>query len=267
MSQRTVLVADDEDHIRQLIRLYLANEGFGVLEARTGAEALSSCAENSPDLVVLDIMLPGLDGWEVLRRIRKERNTPVIMLTAKDAELDKVLGLELGADDYVTKPFSPRELVSRVKAVLRRSDSSTQGATAANVLASRAAGPIAGSGAGSVPAEVPGAPAPDEVISYPGLFINKASREVKAGGQIFNLPPKEFDLLWILASSPNRVFTREYLLETVWEYTYFGDIRTVDVHIRRLRRKVEKDPDNPEYIRTAWGVGYKFEYHPEEPRA
>lgn len=246
MSQRTVLVADDEDHIRQLVRLYLANEGFTVLEARTGTEALSSCKEQAPDLVVLDIMLPEIDGWEVLRRIRKERNTPVIMLTAKDAELDKVLGLELGADDYVTKPFSPRELVSRVKAVLRRAESAPTGA-----------GAIAGSGAGA------GAAGRDEILSYPGLFINKASREVKAGNQLLNLPPKEFDLLWILASNPNRVFTREYLLETVWEYTYFGDIRTVDVHVRRLRQKVERDPDNPDYIKTAWGVGYKFEYHPE----
>jgi two-component system response regulator ResD len=256
LSERTVLVADDEDHIRQLVRLYLSGEGFGVTEARTGKEALACWQQSSPDLIVLDIMLPEMDGWEVLKQIRKERNTPVIMLTAKDAELDKVLGLELGADDYVTKPFSPRELVSRVKAVLRRADS-----TGGVVLRSD-------QGQAAPAAREPSTPGPgasqDEVVSYPGLTINKASREVTVDGQIMSLPPKEFDLLWILAANPNRVFTREYLLETVWEYTYFGDIRTVDVHVRRLRQKVEKDPDNPAYIKTAWGVGYKFEYHPEK---
>ena len=258
MPSRTVLVADDEDHIRQLIRLYLASEGFTVAEARTGREALSCCQEGNPDLVILDIMMPEMDGWEVLKQIRKQKNTPVIMLTAKDAEVDKVLGLELGADDYVTKPFSPRELVSRVKAVLRRSDS-TGGAVYRDERGPTPAGgltPAAASG------PVSQSQAAVESISYPGLRIDRASREVYAGDQILNLPPKEFDLLWILASNPNRVFTREYLLETVWEYTYFGDIRTVDVHVRRLRQKIEKDPDDPTYIKTAWGVGYKFEYHP-----
>jgi len=251
---RTVLVADDEDHIRQLIRLYLANDGFTVLEAKTGKEALDSWQKDNPDMVILDIMMPEMDGWEVLKQIRRQKNTPVIMLTAKDAEVDKVLGLELGADDYVTKPFSPRELVSRVKAVLRRYDN--------------AAGAVyRAEGDDASPARAPGGPAasthPGESVSYPGLHIDKAAREVHVGDQILSLPPKEFDLLWLLASNPNRVFTREYLLETVWEYTYFGDIRTVDVHVRRLRQKIEKDPDNPTYIRTAWGVGYKFEYHPD----
>ena len=250
VSQKTVLIADDEDHIRQLIRLYLSNEGFGVSEARTGKEALATWQQSRPDLVVLDIMLPELDGWEVLKQIRKESNTPVIMLTAKDAELDKVLGLELGADDYVTKPFSPRELVSRVKAVLRRTDS--------------AAGAVLRDEQGQAPGQPNQSNAGNsESVSFPGLWIDKTSREVHVGDQIMSLPPKEFDLLWILASNPNRVFTREYLLETVWEYTYFGDIRTVDVHVRRLRQKIEKDPDDPSYIKTAWGVGYKFEYHPE----
>ncbi|MGE5579494.1 MAG: response regulator transcription factor [Bacillota bacterium] len=254
LQTRTVLVADDEDHIRQLIRLYLVNEGFGVTEAKSGKEALDSWQKDNPDLVVLDIMMPEMDGWEVLKQIRKQKNTPVIMLTAKDAEVDKVLGLELGADDYVTKPFSPRELVSRVKAVLRRSDSAS-GAVyrTEHDEAAQASQP-------------PGGPAasahPGESVSYPGLRIDRAAREVHVGDQILSLPPKEFDLLWILASNPNRVFTREYLLETVWEYTYFGDIRTVDVHVRRIRQKIEKDPDNPTYIKTAWGVGYKFEYHP-----
>lgn len=232
MSERAILVADDEDHIRQLVRLYLANEGFSVIEARTGAEALKIWREQSPCLVILDIMMPEMDGREVLKEARKDRQTPVIMLTAKDAEMDKVYGLELGADDYVTKPFSPRELVSRVKAVLRRADE----------------------------------PQP-EILSYPGLIINRESREVTVGREMMALPPKEFDLLWILAANPNKVFTREYLLETVWEYTYFGDIRTVDVHVRRLRQKIENDPENPEYIKTAWGVGYKFEYHPNSKRS
>ena len=255
MSQRTVLVADDEDHIRHLVRLYLYSEGFGVLEARTGKEALSVWRQSSPDLIVLDIMLPELDGWEVLKQVRREKDTPVIMLTAKDAEVDKVLGLELGADDYVTKPFSPRELVSRVKAVLRRADAAA-GAVFRDQTASASGDPSAAKTASSEGQR--------EIVSYPGLTIDRASREVRVGDRILSLPPKEFDLLWILASNPNRVFTREYLLETVWEYTYFGDIRTVDVHIRRLRQKVEKDPDNPEYIKTAWGVGYKFEYHPDK---
>jgi len=250
LQTRTVLVADDEDHIRQLIRLYLANEGFGVKEAKSGKEALDSWQKDDPDLVVLDIMMPEVDGWEVLKQIRKQKNTPVIMLTAKDAELDKVLGLELGADDYVTKPFSPRELVSRVKAVLRRYDSASEAAQRSEQDEAAQAGKPAGG------------PGPGESVSYPGLYIDKAAREVHVGDQILNLPPKEFDLLWLLASNPNRVFTREYLLETVWEYTYFGDIRTVDVHVRRIRQKIEKDPDNPTYIKTAWGVGYKFEYHP-----
>lgn len=250
MQTRTVLVADDEDHIRQLIRLYLANEGFGVKEAKSGKEALDSWQKENPDLVVLDIMMPEMDGWEVLKQIRKQKNTPVIMLTAKDAEVDKVLGLELGADDYVTKPFSPRELVSRVKAVLRRYDSASEAAHRMEQdEAAQASTPSGG-------------PAPGESVSYPGLYIDRAAREVHVGDQILSLPPKEFDLLWVLATNPNRVFTREYLLETVWEYTYFGDIRTVDVHVRRLRQKIEKDPDNPTYIKTAWGVGYKFEYRP-----
>ncbi|MGI6667011.1 MAG: response regulator transcription factor [Bacillota bacterium] len=226
MSERTVLIADDEDHIRQLVRLYLVNEGFCVIEAKTGREALRAWREQAPRLIILDIMMPELDGREVLQEIRKEGKTPVIMLTAKDAEMDKVYGLELGADDYVTKPFSPRELVSRVKAVLRRAEE----------------------------------PEP-EAVSYPGLTINKESREVIVSGERMTLPPKEFDLLWLMATNPNKVFSREYLLEKVWEYTYFGDIRTVDVHVRRLRQKVEKNPEHPEYIKTAWGAGYKFEYH------
>ncbi len=227
MSKKAVLVADDEDHIRKLVQIYLTNAGYSVVQARTGPEVLQLWRDQAPALVILDIMMPGIDGWEVLREIRKEHTTPVIMLTAKDAEMDKVCGLELGADDYVTKPFSPRELVSRVRAVLRRAEE----------------------------------PMP-QIISYPGLSINNESREITINGLAMTLPPKEFDLLWLLASNPNKAFTRERLLEQVWGYAHFADMRTVDVHVRRLRQKVEKDPDNPKYLRTVWGVGYKLEYRP-----
>lgn len=232
MTDKIILIAEDDEHIRRLVRLYCQNSGYSVLEAADGNEAIDIWQRSRPDLMILDIMLPELDGWEVLKRVRKESNTPVIMLTAKDGEIDKVLGLEMGADDYVTKPFSPRELVSRVKAVLRRAEEARQ--------------------------EPPPAA---EVVSYPNTVVNRTSREVIVDDKVLTLPAKEFDLLWLLASNPNRVFTREYLLETVWDYTYFGDIRTVDVHIRRLRQKVERDPDTPMYIKTVWRVGYKFEYH------
>lgn len=271
VSGRTVLVADDEAHIRELVKLYLQNEGFRVLEASTGPEALALWKESSPDLVILDIMLPELDGWEVLKQIRREKNTPVLMLTARGEEVDRVLGLELGADDYVVKPFSPRELVSRVKAILRRAgaepsglyhvagaDSQTSGTL--GQAASQVGGSHSGTGLGDK-GDLQG-----EVLKYPGLAIDKASREVTVRGRIVTLPPKEFDLLWLLASNPNRVFTREFLLETVWEYRYIGDIRTVDVHVRRLRQKIEEDPENPRYLKTVWGVGYKFEYHPPNQR-
>ncbi|MBE3519172.1 MAG: response regulator transcription factor [Firmicutes bacterium] len=271
MSARTVLIADDEAHIRELVKLYLQNDGFRLLEASTGPEALALWKESSPDLVILDIMLPELDGWEVLKQIRREKNTPVIMLTARGEEVDRVLGLELGADDYVVKPFSPRELVSRVKAILRRAggeppglyhiagaDSQTSGMP--GHATSQVGGSHSGTGLGDK-TYLQG-----EVLEYPGLAIDKASREVTVRGRILTLPPKEFDLLWLLASNPNRVFTREFLLETVWEYSYVGDIRTVDVHIRRLRQKIEEDPENPRYLKTVWGVGYKFEYHPPSRR-
>lgn len=240
---RSVLIADDEEHIRHLICLYFQKEGYSVFEAVTGEQAIQEFYRINPDLVILDIMLPQINGWEVLKLIRKKNRTPVIMLTAKDTEIDKILGLEMGADDYVTKPFSPRELVSRAKAVLRRSSTevwehdmtvNTQENTRGNA-------------------------GPTEIISYPELSINKSSREITVNGNILNVPPKEFDLLWVLAKNPNKVFTREYLLETIWGYSYFGAVRTVDVHIRRLRQKIENKPNKPQYLKTVWGVGYKFD--------
>jgi DNA-binding response OmpR family regulator len=229
VSEGLILIVDDEEHIRELVRLYLEKEGFTVALAADGEEAVRQVRALNPLLVILDIMLPKMDGWDVCREVRKFSETPIIMLTAKGEEFDKVLGLELGADDYLTKPFSPRELVARVKAILRRAS----------------------------PEEPQNN---DEVINYPGLNINMASREVRVGGQEVTLTPKEFDLLWFLAKNPGKVFTREQLLTAVWGYDYYGDLRTVDTHIKRLREKVERDGASP-HVKTIWGVGYKFEVH------
>ncbi|MCC6442443.1 MAG: response regulator transcription factor [Armatimonadetes bacterium] len=227
MSKSRVLVVDDEENVCQLVSLYLEKEGFEVDIAYNGREALEKVREQQPDLVVLDLMLPEVDGLEVCREIRKSLNIPIIMLTAKTEEIDRILGLEMGADDYMTKPFSPRELVARVKAVLRR--------------------------ASFVPASG------EQVINYPGLNINIASREVKVNGEKVTLTPKEFDLLWHFATNRDKVFTREKLLEQVWDYErFYGDERTVDQHIKRLRRKIDF-PKAPFRIATIWGVGYKFE--------
>jgi DNA-binding response OmpR family regulator len=198
--------------------------------AADGEEALRQVAEHSPDLVVLDVMLPRLDGLEVCRRIRATSNTPVIMLTARGDETDKLVGLGIGADDYLTKPFSPRELVARIKAVLRR----------------------------SVPAAPP-QPGADSTLKFPGLRINPRTRTVETDSGQVELTAKEFDLLYFLASHPQEVFTRTQLLDQVWDYSYYGDTSTVTVHVRRLREKIESDPMRPRYIKTVWGVGYKFE--------
>jgi DNA-binding response OmpR family regulator len=227
VSEGLILVVDDEEHIRELVRLYLEKDGYKVSMAGDGLEAVQKAKAESPQLIILDIMLPKLDGWDVCREVRKFADTPIIMLTAKGEEFDKVLGLELGADDYLTKPFSPRELVARIKAILRRSATEE--------------------------------PAKDEsVIVIPGLVINQSSREVNVNGQEVMLTPKEFDLLWFLAKNTGKVFTREQLLTAIWGYDYYGDMRTVDTHIKRLREKVEKD-GQPYHVRTIWGVGYKFE--------
>lgn len=221
-----ILIVDDERNIVELIRLYLEKEGYKTICAYTGDEAITLFNQQSPSLVLLDIMLPGTDGWQVCREIRKSANTPIIMLTAKSDTFDKVLGLELGADDYITKPFEAKELIARVKAVLRRSENQET----------------------SIKKEV----------SYENISINIENYELRLGGEQIDAPPKEIELLYFLASNPNRVYTREQLLEEVWGFDYFGDSRTVDVHIKRLREKLEGAEANWQ-LKTVWGVGYKFE--------
>jgi DNA-binding response OmpR family regulator len=220
-----ILVVDDEPNIVELARLYLEKEGFRVAEARSGEEALRLLEELHPALMVLDIMIPEPDGWEVCRRIRSRSNLPIIMLTAREDEVDKVVGLELGADDYLTKPFSPRELVARVKAVLRRTTFSGE---------------------------------PRDVLHVDNLVIDASRRKVFQSEKEVELTPREFDLLYTLALNRGIVLSREKLLERVWGYDYYGDTRTVDVHIRHIRDKLGDNPQEPRYLETVWGVGYKF---------
>lgn len=234
-----ILVVDDESNILDVLELYLLREGYRVVRASDGPGALTLYSEHKPDLVILDVMLPQIDGLQVLRRLREQatqpggRATPIIMLTAKGQEDDKLAGLEGGADDYITKPFSPRELVARVKVALRRTQE------ASRMVASLS---------------------PDEeILTIEGLHINKKARSVQLGSQSVELTAKEFDLLWFLASNPGQVFSREQLLDKVWDYAFFGEMSTVTVHVRRLREKVEADPMRPRHIKTVWGVGYKFE--------
>ena len=220
-----VLVVDDDVNICELIRLYLEKEGYEVLAVYSGTKALEVFSDFTPNIVILDIMLPGIDGLQVCREIRKKSNIPIIMLTAKGETFDKVLGLELGADDYIVKPFDPKELIARVKAVLRR-----YGRTDYNV----------------------------EEVVYPNLVVNRSNYTVRLNGKEMELPPKELELLFFLASNPNKVFTREQLLEHVWGFDFYGDSRTVDVHIKRLREKIDL-PNQVWQLKTVWGVGYKFE--------
>lgn len=223
---KNILLADDEGKIRQVVSMYLQREGYTVEEAVDGEEALNKFNQNKRwDMIILDIMMPKMDGIRVCQEIRKTSQVPVIMLTARNDEIDRVLGLEMGADDYVGKPFSPRELVARVKAVFRRTVASDVNPSA---------------------------------LSFPGITINLISREVKILNQEIYLTPKEFELLKILAEHPGRAFSREHLLESVWGFDYYGDIRTVDTHIKRLREKLNVK-NAPSYISTIWGVGYKFE--------
>jgi two-component system response regulator ResD len=231
MERANVLIVDDEQKIREVVRMYLEKEGFSAGEAADGREALNKISAGKWDLVVLDLMMPGVDGWAVCREVRKTASLPIIMLTARDAEVDRVVGLELGADDYVVKPFSPRELVARVKAVLRRTRDAQKDAGEAIKA----------------------------TLIYPGLSIDPESRLVLVNGQPVYLTPKEYDLLYQLAKSPNRTFTREELLNMVWGYDYFGDARTVDTHINRLRDKLAKISGSTSFVATVWGVGYKFE--------
>ena len=219
-----ILPIDDDDNICKVIRLYLEKEGYTALVAHDGPAGLDLFSTQNPDLVLLDIMMPGMDGTEVLKRIRRESTTPVIMLTAKSDTFDKVLGLELGADDYIVKPFEPKELLARIKAVIRR---------------------------------VAQAPEEDDTLSYEDLTISLSNYTVTYCGQKLELPPKELELLHFLAAHPNKVFTREQLLQKVWEFDFYGDSRTVDVHIKRLREKL--NGGHPWQIKTVWGVGYKFE--------
>src|SRR5262245_61926166 len=221
----TVLVVDDEPIVREVVLRYLERDGFRTLEANDGDTARRLVESEKPGLVILDIMLPGVDGLQLCRWIRARSDLPVIMLTARAEEADRIVGLELGADDYVTKPFSPRELAARVRTVLRRS------------------GPTAG---------------PGERIIHGDLDLDAAAREVTKAGRLLRLTAKEFDLLWFLASHPRRVFSREQLMELVWGYEPAFDTGTVTVHVRRLREKIEDDPSKPRHLETVWGVGYRF---------
>ncbi|MBR4586725.1 MAG: response regulator transcription factor [Lachnospiraceae bacterium] len=230
--KQKILIVDDDENIAELISLYLIKECFDCMTVYDGQSAINAFDVYSPDLIMLDLMLPGKDGYEVCREIRKKSRTPIIMLSAKGEVFDKVLGLELGADDYMIKPFDPKELVARVKAVLRRTG-------------------------------VPSAPAKDmtqhtgEYVSYPDLTVNLSNYSVIYMGKPLEMPPKELELLYYLAKTPNRVHTREELLDQLWGYDYHGDTRTVDVHIKRLREKIK---DHEKWaLSTVWGVGYKFE--------
>ena len=227
VSQTHVLVVDDEPMVREVLARYLENEGFAVDVAEDGEQALSVYEAERPDLVLLDLMLPRLDGLEVFRRMRALAPTAIIMLTAKGEETDRVVGLELGADDYVTKPFSPREVIARVRAVLRRS--------------------------------APSNLEQHDTIAIGELEIDGPKREVRRNGTAVKLTRKEFDLLHLLASNPGRAFTRSELLEEVWDFAWDGDTNTVTVHVRRLREKIERDPSEPVHLVTVWGVGYRFD--------
>ncbi len=226
MATEKILVVDDDTNICELLRLYLEKEGYDVIIANNGADAVRIFQEQTPSLMLLDIMLPMLDGWQVCREVRKFSDKPIIMLTAKGETFDKVLGFELGADDYVVKPFDAKEVIARVKAVLRRS-----GAGAATSI---------------------------KEVSFDKLVINLTNYELRVDGKKVDTPPKELELIYHLASNPNRVFTRDQLLDEVWGFDYYGDSRTVDVHVKRLREKLEGISEKWE-LKTVWSVGYKFE--------
>ncbi len=244
MAQKILLI-EDEDGIIHLINLYLKNDGFTVVIAKDGADGLALHAREQPDLVILDIMLPAIDGFEVCKRIRAWSKTPILMLTARISEEDRIAGLDLGADDYLVKPFSPRELVSRVRAILRRTGLSDTSAFSNE--------------------QAPAA-AKNEVLRFPGLTLDLPARRVEVNGVEIALTPTEFDLLALLAKSPDRVFTREILMNKVWGYDYLGDGHTIDVHMSALRKKIELEPGQ-RYIKTVWRVGYRFEIKTPTPRS
>jgi two-component system response regulator ResD len=234
-AKQKILIVDDDNNIAELISLYLTKECFECKIVNDGEAALKAFPRFRPDLILLDLMLPGMDGYEVCREIRHKSKVPIIMLSAKGEVFDKVLGLELGADDYIIKPFDSKELVARVKAVLRRFQNTA-----------------------ALPQEEQETIAqPAKVVEYPDLIINLTNYSVTYQGENIEMPPKELELLYFLASSPNQVFTREQLLDNIWGYEYIGDTRTVDVHIKRLREKINGNPNWS--ISTVWGIGYKFE--------
>ena len=229
VSKQKILIVDDDSNIAELIRLYLTKECYDTMTVGDGESALDAVDSYQPNLILLDLMLPGIDGYQVCREVRTKSQVPIIMLSAKGEVFDKVLGLELGADDYMEKPFDTKELVARVKAVLRRTRPQSQGSETMD----------------------------EKIVEYPDLIINLTNYSVIYMGHPVEMPPKELELLYFLASSPNRVFTREQLLDQIWGYEYIGDTRTVDVHIKRIREKIS---DNPSWkISTIWGIGYKFE--------
>ena len=237
ISKQKILIVDDDTNIAELISLYLKKECFDTLIVNDGNEALKQFKTYEPNLILLDLMLPGIDGYEVCREVRKTSSVPIIMLSAKGEIFDKVLGLELGADDYIIKPFDSKELVARVKAVIRRFHNAEK-----------------------LQQEEDNSPSIEQsgdFVSYPNLIVNLTNYSVLYQNQPLDMPPKELELLYFLASHPNKVFTRENLLDKIWGYDYYGDTRTVDVHIKRLREKI-KDHDNWS-IATVWGIGYKFE--------
>ena len=227
MSKQAIMIVDDDAKIREVLALYFVKEGFAVIEAADGVEAIRKVEQKKPNMILLDIMMPILDGIEVCRQIRKFSNVPIIMLTARSEDEDRIMGLELGADDYITKPFNPREVVARVNAVLRR---------------------------------VPDADfTKADVLHFPNLEINISEHTITVDGKTVPLTAKETELLWCLASHPGRAFSREILLEKVWGYTYCGETRTVDGHIKRLRQKLSSNQNSAWDIQTVWGVGYRFE--------
>lgn len=238
MAGESILVVEDEANIAKVLTMYLEKDGYRVTVARDGQQGLERFERDHPDLVILDLLLPKMDGLEVCRRIRRQSFVPLLMLTAKRDETDKIVGLELGADDYMTKPFSPREMVTRVRAILRRAKQS----------------PVTTSGM-------------DGTMEFAELLIDVPRHEVRVGGRVVSLTAKEFDLLRTLASSPGKVFSRDALLNQVWGYDYYGDARTVDVHVGTLRKKVEVQPSVPRWIKTVWGIGYKFDDAPAEVSA
>lgn len=229
MKNGTILIADDDHRIVKIVTHSLEQEGYKVMAAQDGEEAVKLATSMKPDLVIMDIMMPKLDGLEASQKIKMLVDVPIIILSAKDDVVDKIVGFKMGVDDYQTKPFSPAELALRVKAVLRRSKGASEQKKN------------------------------KEVLEYPQVYIEYSTRQIKIWGQEVALTAKEFDMLWLMASHPNQIFSRLQLLEQIWESRYEGDEDTVTVHIRRLRRKIERDPAKPDLIKTVWGVGYKFE--------